>query len=114
MEVTDYPTMNAEMVSTFRAQMKQTQGIHLFSIFQISVNSRVRKLHHTYAFKYLDGFMFCSGSTMAPKMSNGCDMIQSITTTILSETTSGAGNNGLQDKGTLFLHEHVNVIIHSE
>ena len=41
MEVTDYPTMNAEMVSTFRAQMKQTQGIHLFEIFQISVDSRV-------------------------------------------------------------------------
>ena len=32
----------------------------------------------------------------------------------MSETTSGAGNNGLQDKGTLFIHEHVNVIIHSE
>ena len=58
--------------------------------------------------------MFFSGSTMAPKMSNGCDMMQSITTTIMSETTSGAGNNGLQDKGTLFIHEHVNVIIHSE
>ena len=28
MEVTDSPTMNAEMLSTFRAQMKQTQGIH--------------------------------------------------------------------------------------
>ena len=51
---------------------------------------------------------------MVPKLSNGCDMMQSITTTILSETTSGAGNNGLQDKGTLFIHEHVNVIIHSE
>ena len=51
---------------------------------------------------------------MAPKSANGCDMMQSIGTTILSETTSGVGNNGLQDKGTLFTHEHANVIIHSE
>ena len=51
---------------------------------------------------------------MAPKMANGCDMMQSIATTILSETTSGAGNNGLKDKGILFTHEHANVIIHSQ
>ena len=51
---------------------------------------------------------------MAQNKANGCDMMQSMATTILSETTSGAGNNGLQDKGTLFTHEHANVIIHSE
>ena len=59
-------------------------------------------------------FISNSGSTMAPKMANGCDMMQSIATTILSETTSGAGNNGLKDKGILFTHEHANVIIHSQ
>ena len=51
---------------------------------------------------------------MAQKKANGYDMMQSMATTILSETTSGGGNNGLQDKGTLFTLEHANVIIHSE
>ena len=51
---------------------------------------------------------------MGQKKANGYDMMQSMATTILSETTSGGGNNGLQDKGTLFTQEHANVIIHSE
>ena len=62
-------------------------------------------------------FSFCfdnSGSTMGQKKANGYDMMQSMATTILSETTSGGGNNGLQDKGILFTREHANVIIHSE
>ena len=65
-------------------------------------------IYYIYLFIYI-----YSGSTMAQNKANGCDMMQSMATTILSETTSGAGNNGLQDKGTLFTHEHANVIIHS-
>ena len=37
MEVTDSPTMKAEMLSTFRAQMKQTQGIHFSKYLRCDV-----------------------------------------------------------------------------
>ena len=67
-----------------------------------------------YGIHLISCFVFNSGSTMGQKKANGYDMMQSMATTILSETTSGGGNNGLQDKGTLFTQEHANVIIHSE